>query len=89
VYDLDCEGTYFESCLVKEVCWYGACDSATQQQLAAFLKCYAGPGANDEEWTPDVSQREPCLASAGFPDPAGDAPPPVSHPTYIATAKLP
>ena len=65
VYDLDCEGTNFESCLTREVCWYGDCSSDAQQQLAFFLKCYEGPGANSEDEL-DPSTRGPCLELAGF-----------------------
>mmetsp|Transcript_26355 Transcript_26355/g.70381 ORF Transcript_26355/g.70381 Transcript_26355/m.70381 type:complete len:181 (-) Transcript_26355:1706-2248(-) len=65
VYDLDCEGTNFESCLVNEVCWYGDCDTTTQGQLASFMQCYEGPGANSEAEI-DPSTRSPCLDQAGF-----------------------
>lgn len=38
VFDLDCEGTTFESCLVNEVCWYGDCDTQTQQVFKRVYK---------------------------------------------------
>lgn len=69
VVDLDCEGTAFEACLVNAVCWYGACDAPTQQQLARFLQCYEGPGANQEDYIVDPATRGPCLEAAGFSDP--------------------
>lgn len=63
VYDLDCPGTYYETCLAREVCWYGACSAETQERLASFLQCYEGPGANSEAEL-DPSTRPACLKAA-------------------------
>lgn len=65
---MDCPSTEFDSCLVREYCWFqnpSPCSPREQLQIASYLQCFEGPFANTEQPT-DATMRQPCMASAGL-----------------------
>lgn len=64
-FNFDCSSAKWEACLVQEHCFDGACDSATQLQLAHFFKCYEGPFANHDGAT-NFALAAPCTDTAGL-----------------------
>lgn len=63
--NFDCSSAKWEACIVQEHCFAGACDSATQLQLAQFFACYEGPFANQDGAT-NFERAVPCTQSAGL-----------------------